>query len=34
MENNLALQYYSKLYVELTIWEQRHIHCIMDASMS
>jgi hypothetical protein len=34
MENEFALKYYGKLYDELTIWEQRHINCQIDAALT
>lgn len=34
MKNEFALKYYSKLYSELTIWEQRYINCQIDAALT
>lgn len=34
MEDEFALKYYGKPYNELSLWEQRHIDCQIDAAMT
>ena len=34
MEEEFAQRFYGKSYDELTIWEQRDIHCQIDAALT